>query len=156
MNDHIQRLERIQEFVGAYEQLRKDDPVAASCALLIIGREVVPAAQKELAQEDHAGPLWGDTHYERIQKLFCERQNKWLSVSDIRLATDIGRGATAQILYTTHSESFDKKPHPHHASMKLWRLNERAYKEALNRFNEVLSETAEASKHQTRKEPSMV
>ena len=131
------KLNRIAEFLQAFQQLEREDPTAAECVRLLLAGQPSHQASAVADEEiDEPAALWGDTHFERICQLYCHRQNPWLSVSDIRLGTDIGRGAIAQVLYTTYKESFVRKPHPSHAKMKVWSLTSSAYAAAKERSAE--------------------
>ncbi|MEM9347454.1 MAG: hypothetical protein AAGB26_12630 [Planctomycetota bacterium] len=135
MDGPHQKLTRIAEFIDAFQVLEREDPTAAACIRLLLTGKSIDQNSVHTDSVDSDGPaaLWGDTHFERICQLYCQRKNGWLSVSDIRLGTEIGRGAIAQVLYTTYKDCFERKPHPSHAKMKVWRLTGAAYSEAKTR-----------------------
>ncbi|MEM9419613.1 MAG: hypothetical protein AAGA25_11275 [Planctomycetota bacterium] len=136
--------ERIREFLAAFDELNREDPIAADCIANLISQysrvensplESVSFATTESSELEPALALWGDTHHETIERLFVNMRNSWLSVSDIRRLTNIGRGAVAQVLYSTHADSFVRKSHPNHASMKHWRLTDEAFSSAQSRLS---------------------
>ncbi|MBB6428465.1 hypothetical protein [Algisphaera agarilytica] len=71
------------------------------------------------------------TQAEQIMAYFRSRGNEWAEVSQIRKATDIGRGAIANVLYKTHVHRFEHQQHPSHKSRKVWRLKPKSEQERL-------------------------
>jgi hypothetical protein len=104
----------------------EEDPAGAALLLELLNalcKDCLGSQSDDNHDDEPPLELWGDTHKEKILQLFADQNNPWLSVSDIRVATDIGRGAVAQVLYSTHAELFERKPHPTHAKMSMWRVH---------------------------------
>jgi len=119
------RLTRLQKLLSDYQELAHEDPQTAEYFLALITRidlEMPSDSEPNKAETSEFASLWRDTHHDKILTLFLREENEWLSVTDIRTMTGIDRGAVANVLYSTHAEDFESKPHPHHAVMKQWRV----------------------------------
>ena len=126
MNDDITILNVTSRLMADFRVIAENKPELAR-QLVLLFQEAIDAEPSDMTavSEDRAMPLWGDTHFEAIANLLKSTGSRFLSVPDICSRTGIGRGAVAQVLYSSHAEYFDRMPHPHHSKMKVWRLRDR-------------------------------
>lgn len=161
----LRRLGRVQALLGEFISLQREDPRAAELLLGLITsgtdcRGFDPHDDLDDGGE-HELSLWGSTHRDRILRLFVDRENEWLTIPDIRNVTGIGRGPIAQVVYSTHAQEFDRKPHPSHAKMRMWRLMPHVFeafrhKEHTAQTDKQRHHCGDASMHSTTEEVCMV
>jgi len=113
------RLERRLESVRTFRKMLARDPELANDL-----RHMLAETQGPSLPERADATSVKQTHAEKVRAFFLEEGNRWHTTAQIGRAVGISRGAVAALLYQTHKSEFERKPHPRHARMKLWRLRE--------------------------------
>jgi hypothetical protein len=60
--------------------------------------------------------------FSRIVRLFFENNNEWIDTGTITSKASVSRNVAATVLWSSHKDDFEQRPHEHHAKMKVWRL----------------------------------
>ena len=59
---------------------------------------------------------------EQVCDYFRKTGNQWQTAPNVGRALGITRGGVAALFYKTHTDHFEKTPHPTHSRMQVWRL----------------------------------
>jgi hypothetical protein len=97
--------------------------------------EVIDTFWGAVATDDEDGPACAEpltaaeslTNYEKIVQFFLARKNQPATNQDIRTAIGASRGAVAQILYTSHSDKFERSS-KREAGKVAWQLRAPIYR----------------------------
>jgi hypothetical protein len=97
--------------------------------------EVIDTIWGAVATDDEDGPACAEpltpaeslTNYEKIVQFFLARKNQPATNQDIRTAIGASRGAVAQILYTSHSDKFERSS-KREAGKVAWQLRAPIYR----------------------------
>lgn len=86
-------------------------------------KELLQALTGPVAATDSPQTSQGKgTQYAAIRHFFEARNNEWATIAQIAEAIGVSGGAVAQNLYKSRAANFEKKNHPKHGRIKLWRL----------------------------------
>jgi len=113
------RLERRLESVRTIRKMLASEPELANDLRHMLAEPKQPS----LPERADAISI-KQTHAEKVRNFFVEEGNRWHTTAQIGRAVGISRGAVAALLYQTHKSEFERKAHPRHSRMKLWRLKE--------------------------------
>ena len=117
------RLARRLEGVRAIRQMLANDPqLALDLRHILADSERAVAIPRGAASAKTGSDK--QTHFEKVRSFFSEGGNRWHTTAQIARGVGISRGAVAALLYQTHKADFERKPHPRHSRMKLWRLRQ--------------------------------
>ncbi|HWE96136.1 MAG TPA: hypothetical protein VG269_19390 [Tepidisphaeraceae bacterium] len=110
--------EIVSEFPDLLEQLlNESDPFHGN----------ITPAPRPTTHASVNGQARASTAFQRVVKLFIDRDNPWVDTGEVSRESSVSRNAVAHILWSAHKDEFEQKPHPTHQRMKLWRMKPESF-----------------------------